>query len=514
MQVPDALRAQFFLSFTDRLSDRLSAATSALGLEAAARERTVAGILTAIAKELDQILLPAVIQTVAEQKENGELQGASAYDRYRSTFVVEEGWNDVARGFPRRYAFLFAQIASYTDEFASYFERACANIAREPEALGDRFPSEIALVEVLSSDRHTLGSHPLKIVFEDGHRLVYKQGRHDYYRVLIQLAELVGSASDVKFRFPYATIHGDFTLIEFISKNYVNTQETAVELYRNYGGLLAFLDVFNYCDGHFENVVTDGTVPVVVDLETAFQSFEVTNQPREERSVLYTGLIQTPPKDAIDEGISAAIQTPGGLRQELVRAYAVDDRTDELKLRYRGFIYDHDEEAKDREVFLVQDFVGEVVHGFESYYELLASKASEILAHEVFWDTVASVRVRQLIRTTLYYMFLLRRSQMPDLCNDPENALEFIWRGLENRRAVAPYELYELRHATIPIFYHYPNGRDVFDGFGRIYPNWLQHSAVNEVRRNLSRDHDSYVQRSVQIIRENLETKLDWQPQG
>jgi lantibiotic modifying enzyme len=130
------------------------------------------------------------------------------------------------------------------------------------------------------------------------------------------------------------------------------------------------------------------------------------------------------------------------------------------------------------------------------------------------WNAIASTRFRQVIRTTLYYMYVMRRAQMPDNSRSDKAALRFITESLEDEARVAAYEAYELSNAIVPIFHHYPDSGDVYDGYGRVYSRFFGEGAIEEVRSRWANMSDDYLQRSIEVIRLNLSTVLEVSPES
>jgi class II lanthipeptide synthase len=504
-KVPDSLRAQFYWGFLDRATASLPAVLDRHAVARAASDRIVSNLRSAIAVVLDEFLLAAIASEVTSARSGGELTSASSEERYTEVFLKGGSWTARATGIARRYALLFDQMATYAASMEEQLVRCIGDIAGTQDRRWA--PAALEQIDLLAADRHARTGQPLLLQYNSGEEVVYKAGDHLYYDAVSRIVARFPVPSPYELRLPKAICHRSFCLVERIQEMPATTTNEVKRLYANFGALIAVMDAINYCDGHFENVVRCGSVPVIVDLETAFHVFIPSNEPSEERSVLYTGLVQVPPKESLDEGISAAVQLPDSYVQELGRPIAVNDRTDEIQLRYRSIRLLGDVHGEPRHAPVV-DYVDDVVAGYLDTYASIATARDEILSYEADWARVASTRFRQVIRTTLYYVYLLRRMQMPEISTSADRALAWLRDGLSVDTVVSPYELYELRQGRIPIFYHRAGDRDLLDSLGAVYWNYLPTCSVAEVRDRIKRMDSAYADRQAAILKKNLSTQL------
>ena len=428
MKAVDAIRAQLYWPFVERATAALPELLRGYDVASAVIDRLIDELRTSIALTLDETVLAAVAAEVAAAVAQGELPKDSPRARYRAVFLAEDRWTTRAKTFAKRYPLLYDQMATYATSVAEHISRCVSDLGGlEDESLS---LASIATIELISADRHAATWQPLLLTFESGEKRIYKAGDHRYYDVVRRLVELLPVPAPCDVRLPATTCHPTFTLVEHVSESPVHTAKEACSLYANFGALIAVMDALNYCDGHFDNVVRCGTVPVVIDLETTFHSFVPAAEPGDERSILYTGLVGVPPKAEVDEGVSAALQTPWQIVQELGRPFAVADRTDHMQLRYRGMTVTDD--SSNDKIFdaPVREHVDDVVSGFARTYESLGRARESVLGRTALWDEIAATRFRQVIRTILYYLHLLRRSQMAEIASSPERVLSWLSNGL------------------------------------------------------------------------------------
>lgn len=508
MKVPEAIRAQFYIRELNTASSQIVEVLRYHKIPSRVIDSLMEQLHSNIARSLDEIILPAVVSMV--HSASASLRSETESERYREVFLNGTTWTRRAMDFASTYGHLFSQIEIYCDSAARQICSCIGNLARLQSA---RFaPQSLVRLKILSADRHASTWLPLLLTFDSGESVVYKTGDHGYYRVVEKFLNLLSLPENLEVRIPNSQIFTDFALVEYIAEMPPSDLKEAEALYRNFGALIAVMDSINYCDGHFENVVRHGAYPMIVDLETAFHSFNPPSEIGDERSILYTGLIQKPPKREVDEGISAALQMPSSIIQEMGRPFAVNDRSSNIQLRFRGIIevaagFD---ESGVREKFQVHDHVDSVIQGYTATYESNARQKHKVLAKSDLWNEVATTRFRQVIRTTLYYVHLLRRSQMADISSSSTKIMDWLGAGLSENPVLAPYELYELHQGRIPIFFHRAGSKNLLDGHGGIYRSFLSSPSVEDVRFRWQHIDESYELKQVELLRNNLTTNLEY----
>lgn len=277
-----------------------------------------------------------------------------------------------------------------------------------------------------------------------------------------------------------------------------------------YGGVLAVADALNYCDGHMENLIASAGYPVLIDHETFFHVFGATDPELGERSILFTGLIEKPPQNESDKGFTAAFQALSVNRYELLFPYAINDHTDEIEVRYRGFsnMETYNSPVFDNVIQTPLNFIEDFIEGFEFGYNQITDKTEEWTSNKGWWTILKSVKVRQLIRHTLYYELIIRKMQQPEGCINKVSAYQIVYNLLfsENQdlKKVMDYELRDILKLDIPFFYHFPDSLDLYDGNGICYPKYFNSTALEEMREQAKNRSQKYLRRNIEILRNIL----------
>ncbi len=158
-------------------------------------------------------------------------------------------------------------------------------------------------IEPNMSDRHHKGRTVAALTFENGLKLIYKpkclKMEKAYFQALDRLNVDLQKPIFEVLKVINKESHG---WIEFAEQIPCSSESELEEYYKNAGSLLAVLHHFRASDCHVENIIANGTYPVLVDAECLMHPYTVEYKkggwdsiPEEEReklnSVLRTGLL-------------------------------------------------------------------------------------------------------------------------------------------------------------------------------------------------------------------------------
>ncbi|NOM35868.1 DUF4135 domain-containing protein, partial [Klebsiella pneumoniae] len=86
------------------------------------------------------------------------------------------------------------------------------------------------------------------------------------------IAEYIRKVDEkIRIRIPRTMAYSDHSYEEFIDYLPLEQKKKLPEYYYNFGVLLAFIYLFNGSDIHFENLISYGDMPVIIDFETMLQ---------------------------------------------------------------------------------------------------------------------------------------------------------------------------------------------------------------------------------------------------
>jgi len=492
----DVFRAQYYLKGLQEATDFLSNlfANPKYSIPCGDLKQLAHSILQQISDQQDNILLPVVAHEIAQAKERNKLHGNSPEERYESFFITNNGkeWTTTARELLNNYPVLKKSLCGFLEttlqNIGECFERLNLDLLQLVN-IGLLKTTDLALEDIHLSlgDRHQGGRCTMALSFSQQipnkpsqkHQIVYKPTSLEPDELLSIFVSKLDLEAPYNLTIREVLNKGEYGWLSFVHYTACGGIQQVENYYKRAGCILAVLDSLNYCDGHFENIVACGEHPILLDCETLFQffGFDATKESSEaERSVLNTGLIEKPPKKDSGKGYSSAFQAPTDKRFEFLHPYALDDGTDELKVRYRGIALENT--SHHCPFVIAVDFKDDFIQGYTHGYNAISCHATAILDDEKWFFRMGKAKCRQLVRHTLYYSLLLHKLHQPDLSRSLEEATQTVLtllRGpyfnadLEN---VSGFELAELLQLNIPFFYHFPEHPHLYDATNKYYEKY------------------------------------------
>jgi lantibiotic modifying enzyme len=189
----------------------------------------------------------------------------------------------------------------------------------------------------------------------------------------------------------------------------------------------------------------------------------------------------------------------------VVFPFALKDQTDEMELRYRGLKDEksHNCPAIKGKYFTIHDFIEDLIEGFSFAFDHIKKQISQILADTAWWDRVAEVKSRTVLRETMAYCYLLRRIQSPEGCMS-EVTMKNILEAKLGDTPYTAYEIEDLLRANVPYFYQYPGERHLYQGNGEKHPYLFLKSGVEALKEQLINWNEEYKLHSIAILKNHL----------
>jgi len=403
----------------------------------------------------------------------GRLSGATPEERYRS-FVEGLALPATASELLGRHPGLAQQLAVQSEAWVRGGVCFAQHVAADAGALAHHFGHgrDLGAIEELSfglGDAHCGGQTVAVVGFADGVRLIYKP-RSLAIDVEIQrlLADLDRWDPEIGLRRIEVLDRGDHGWMEWVERAPCSDRAAAARYYRRVGGLLAVTWLLQGTDLHAENLLPAGEHPVLVDLEAflhpifpagaAVPPHAVRDLARA-ATVLFSGLVPEhlpgdPRLDVSGLGTDSVQTTP-----YLVPRW-IGLGTDELRLeRQRGsFVGGEALPRGQGRAWVPQEFAAELVDGFRRVATDLLERRKELLSPGGWFDRLAEVQVRVILRPSRTYYRLLDESFHPDLLAEPAardrhfDRLSAVVEALPHLGPALAAEKAALRRAEIPRF--------------------------------------------------------------
>lgn len=353
---------------------------------------------------------------------------------------------------------------------------------------------ELSEVSVSEGDSHGQGKSVMILHFGNS-KLVYKPKNLEISKALEQFIEWYSSRSALlPLKLPKGIYKKDYTYNEFIASDPCKTGEDINEFYVRYGYLVAICYLLNINDLHMENIVAKGKYPVIVDLETIFQTSTLIENESvtikiirrlEEKSVKKSCLL--PSKLSVGVDTDVELSAFKGVEVQLPNQFVtpVNIDTDDFHFEKGDGVFKGGNNIPTKQTTEGVTTVDynqyrlRILEGFNAFMQFILDNKKDLLA---FMDTFKGYQVRTLLKATEKYASLLRYSNHPVYNQEMkyrERLLMNAWAYPYSDKRVIVSEIEDMLFNDIPIFYAKTDSRDILDSRGQVYQHYYKQSGLD-----------------------------------
>ncbi|SRR5579883_164097 len=281
---------------------------------------------------------------------------------------------------------------------------------------------------------------------------------------------------------------------EFISHLPCQSEQEIELFYQRMGALLALSHLLGSTDIHAENIIANGSHPILIDFECALRPQindgrvdVIDSRNFVSDTMLLPGRVMSNDDfDGIDLSAIAAKGNQKSLYQKMqwknpnTDEMCVVRETDQLPtMQNLPFFNDR--------AINPEDYQSDVMQGFESVYRVLLQNKSQLLASDSILLEFSNATIRIVFRATHIYGKLLFESFHPILLHDSKKYHEhFLWLkspmpAVEWFNDLIPSELQDLLENNIPYFSIPANGYAVYDSQKKSLPIPIKKSAIERI---------------------------------
>jgi type 2 lantibiotic biosynthesis protein LanM len=290
------------------------------------------------------------------------------------------------------------------------------------------------------SDGHNQGRSVISLTFESGLKLIYKPkdlGLDQAYNQLLtwcnqqwQQKYAQSSTSEfLDFKITKILNRGHYGWVEYIEQKPCENEISAHNFYQRSGILLCLLYVLRANDCHHENLIAQGEYPVLIDMETLMHN-EV-NPIEDSETILSKTTINQMVADSVlrigmlpnwafnkDNRIAYDVSGLGSVEAQKIATRVrqwQEINTDDMHLAYQTLTI-----SVDKNVPILNgvnlspnDYVDDIVQGFNQMYHFLLEKKQVLLADNSPLKLFQNQNVRFIFRATRIYGLVLQKSLTP-----------------------------------------------------------------------------------------------------
>ncbi|MFZ4452513.1 type 2 lanthipeptide synthetase LanM family protein [Salibacterium aidingense] len=436
-------------------------------------------------------------------REKKTLQGNTKEEKYR--YYNEKLLNDAdyMNQFFELYPSLLRVISNeirkfkkLINEVLSRYERDKWEIARH--IFQQKETEQIETIETGQGDSHSDGRKVTKLIL-DKHLLIYKPRSLTvdllYQKLTHYINEKTGQLRYYLYT-PEVLTRKNYGWVEFIHYEECTTEEQIKDFYRRIGSQIALLYALNAVDFHSENLIANGSYPVLIDLESLFHI----PYDQENRTDAYEKA-----KDKLNVSVKALgllpfffgdknVDISGIGRQGEVQSFMKlpqiknpNQENMKIEREYVSLKSSPNHPKLNGEFVDSKEYLREIEEGFSKIYRVMMDDAGEILNRIQKFNEREEVFVRFIPKATAKYASFHELSLHPRFLHntmDREIYLANIWKDAsENQhyRPLAKYEYRDLINDDIPYFTLPIDSTDLWTSRNKRIPDYFRYSPLERV---------------------------------
>lgn len=354
---------------------------------------------------------------------------------------------------------------------------------------------EIEDLTLSTGDSHEQGKSVAIIQFSDLSKLVYKPKNLDICESFNKFTQWINrEASLLPIKNPDGLYKSDYAFIEFIEYKACESELEVEHYYERFGYLIALGYILSMTDIHYENIISMGEYPMIIDGETIFQNrIEFSNQEsiitefQNEyyfNTILSTALIPNIVKldgELEVSGLSGDEQMSSKGFLAPVGVATSDFHYEKIDLKIDGA---QNIPILSGEKKNYPKYIHWIASGFVKMSEFILNNRDNLLKEENPLQFFSDKKIRYLAKGTQKYAEMLDFMGHPS-CNERmverERILQNIWAYPHKNKAIILSEYRDMLMNDIPIFYCNTTSRDLFDSHGNKYANFFKRSGYDLV---------------------------------
>jgi type 2 lantibiotic biosynthesis protein LanM len=368
------------------------------------------------------------------------------------------------------------------------------------------------------SDPHNCGDSVIALTFESGLQLVYKPkglGAEVAYTQFLAWCNEQGI--NLPFKVLKVCDYQTHGWVEYVEHLPCEDQAAAKRFYQRAGMLLCLLYALRVVDCHRENLIASGEHLVLIDMETIMHQevnpltefpeqteAETTVNEHFADSVLRTGLL---PRWEFGKNKRLAYDTSalGSIEAQITKPPADREETKDLQFSIPGNV-----PVLNKFPLSPNDYLSEIVTGFEQMYRFLMEKREILLASDTPLLLMKNQRVRFIFRATRIYWTILQKTFAPQFFSrgiDRSIELDILARAFlvaDKKPNVWPIfhaELKAMEQMDIPYFAAYTNSQALTVGVEQPIEQYFKDSSYQEVIAQIQALNETNLAQQIEIIK-------------
>lgn len=308
---------------------------------------------------------------------------------------------------------------------------------------------ELLKIDRNLGDSHNKGQKVMELKFTNT-SIFYKPKNSNLTKVLFDIQNWIKSHSSINF-YQYKILNKkDYAYEEKVEHKYVKNSLELDTYYYNFGVTLGLIYLLNGTDYHFENIISHGVHPVMIDNETLFNP--ALEDFQSDVHFLSLGMLPNTQNNIDFSALS------GSLRSEKILVEQLVEKNNTFMLEKRDFFIKRRKNYPSKEINYIYIYEKEKKHLLLGFQDLLSVfiENKESFLNSGIVEELKNERIRIVLRHTMFYNELLTKLFHPYNVKTKSTARKFLRKYLNKNQKlqkVLNCEEEHLLNGDIPIFH-------------------------------------------------------------
>lgn len=462
----------------------------------------------------------AIIAELHEQKKQGLLKGENENEELKY-FLENISQKDNIIRFFNKYPVLCRKLYQVSKMQVDYIITLLQNIVNDWPCIVKEFDlksEKLTSVNFGQGDTHQDGKTVAILHFGESKKIVYKPKNLQIaklYNSLINFLNKEDKFLDLKYA--NIVVNKDYSYEEFITNIDAKSLNEVSEYYYRYGQVMGICYLLNASDIHFENIISSGDMPHIIDLETLF--FNVIPRTGMSDDVLVKA--QEILLNNIDNTLLIPIELKldsngstvdfSGLsygEQKINKKRYVLNNIDNSNVKYvesnivipqSGNVVRHKNEIID-----YKEFIDNIIEGFKCTCSIVMENKEHIIK---IIDDYKNQIIRVIPRSTDKYVQFLQYTYHPSALKsylNLESILENLYALPFKEKKIIKSEYLDLLNGDVPVFFSRIDSKDIIDSKGCFIKDVYFRNNYSLVHDKIKKLDNSRCNNQIAIIQSNI----------